>query len=129
MRDLYQLLGIEMSSSMAYHPQSNQQTKVTKHVNPALEKYIELFMSEQQDDWDEFLLLGEFQYNNHIHTPTQYTLFLLDIRWMPWIGFEPNTTASHMESITEFSTSLSPHLVHVECSESKHIPSKVLVNS
>jgi hypothetical protein len=83
MRDLYQLLGIEMSSSMAYHPQSNQQTKVTKHVNPALEKYIELFMSEQQDDWDEFLLLGEFQYNNHIHTPTQYTLFLLDIRWMP----------------------------------------------
>ena len=39
-------------------------------VNQELEQYLCLFVNERQDDWDELLLLVEFQYNNHIHSAT-----------------------------------------------------------
>ena len=91
MQELYRLLGIKMSASTAYHPQSDSQTKC---VNQELEQYIQLFISERQNDWDELLLLGEFQYNNHIHASTQHTPFLLDTGRMPQMGFQPNTVDS-----------------------------------
>lgn len=99
MRELYCLLGIKLSASTAYHLQSNGQTK---QVNQELEQYIRLFVSERQDDWDELLPLGEFQYNNHVHASTQHTLFLLDTGRIPQMGFEPNATASRTESVNEF---------------------------
>jgi hypothetical protein len=60
---------------MAYHPQSNGQTE---RLNQELEQYVQLFMNEQQDNWDELLPLAEFSYNNHIHLATQHTPFMLE---------------------------------------------------
>ena len=62
-------------SFTAYHPQGNSQTK---RVNQELEQYLHLFVNEHQDDWDDLLPLSEFQYNNHIHSATQQTPFMLD---------------------------------------------------
>jgi transposase InsO family protein len=76
MRELYRLLGITISSSTAYHPQSNRQTEC---VNQELEQYIRIFVSKRQNDWDTLLPLGEFAYNNHIHASTQHTPFFLDM--------------------------------------------------
>ena len=39
---------------------------------------LRLFVNERQDDWDELLPLGEFAYNNHVHSSTQQTPFMLD---------------------------------------------------
>jgi transposase InsO family protein len=75
MHELYRLLGITISSSTAYHPQSDSQTE---HINQELKQYIRIFMSERQNDWDNLLPLGEFAYNNHIHASTQHTPFFLD---------------------------------------------------
>jgi hypothetical protein len=47
MHELYRLLGITISSSTAYHPQSDGQTEC---VNQELEQYIQIFVSEQQND-------------------------------------------------------------------------------
>ena len=49
-----------------------------ERVNQELEQYLQLFVNERQDDWGELLLLGEFQYNNHVHSATQQTPFKLD---------------------------------------------------
>ena len=49
-----------------------------ERVNQELEQYLQLFVDERQDDWDELLPLAEFQYNNHVHSTTQQTLFMLD---------------------------------------------------
>jgi hypothetical protein len=87
MRELYRLLGITISSSTAYHPQSDGQTE---RVNQELEQYIRIFVSERQNDWDTLLPLGEFAYNNHIHASTQHTPFFLDTGRHPRMGFEPN---------------------------------------
>jgi transposase InsO family protein len=66
-RELYRLLGITLSATTAYHPQANGQME---HINQELEQYLQIFVNEHQDDWDELLPMAEFQYNNHIHSST-----------------------------------------------------------
>ena len=75
MKELHWLLGIESTTSTAYHPQMDGQTE---QVNQELEQYLRIFVREQQDKWHALLLLAEFSYNNHIHSSTQQTPFLLD---------------------------------------------------
>ena len=74
-KELYQLLEIEAALSTAYHPQTDGQTE---QVNQELEQYLQIFVGECQDDWYSLLPLAEFSYNNHVHSSTQQTPFLLD---------------------------------------------------
>jgi len=85
-RELYRLLGIKLASSTAWHPQTDRQME---HVNQELDQYLQLFVNEQQDDWYDLLPMVEFQHNNHVHSTTQQTLFLLDTGRLPCMGFEP----------------------------------------
>jgi hypothetical protein len=98
-RELYRLLGIKITASTAYHPQTDGQTE---RVNQELEQYLRLFVSERQDNWKELLPLAEFQYNNHVHASTQHSPFLLDTGRNPRMGFEPHTEPSHVEAVNEF---------------------------
>ena len=56
-RELYQLLGIKLASSTAWHPQTDGQME---HVNQELDQYLQLFVNEQQDDWYDLLPMAEF---------------------------------------------------------------------
>jgi transposase InsO family protein len=98
-RELYRLLGIKLATSTAYHPQTDGQTE---RVNQELEQYLRLFSSERQDDWDELLPLAEFSYNNHVHSSTQQTPFMVDTGRHPRMGFEPQQPRSGVESVNEF---------------------------
>jgi len=64
MRKLYHLLGIKIAASTAYHPQTDGQMEC---VNQELEQYLCVFVNERQDNWNEWLPMAEFAYNNHIH--------------------------------------------------------------
>jgi len=99
MKELYRLLGIELASSTAYHPQTDGQTE---RVNQELEQYIRLFINERQDNWNSLIPLAEFAYNNHVHSSTQQTLFFLDTGCHPWMGFEPYQPRSRVEAVNEF---------------------------
>jgi len=44
----------------------------------------------------------EFSYNDHIHSSTQQTLFLLDTGQHPQMGFEPHQPPSWVEAVNEF---------------------------
>jgi len=85
-RELYQLLGIKLAYSTAWHLQTNRQTE---RINQELDQYLQLFVNKRQDDWYNLLPMAEFQHNNHIHSATQQPLFLLDTRHIPCMGFEP----------------------------------------
>jgi len=98
-RELYHLLGIKLASSTAWHPQTDGQTGC---INQELDQYLRLFVNERQDDWYDLLPLAEFQYNNHIHSATQYPPFLLDTRRLPRMGFEPRQNPSGLETVNEF---------------------------
>jgi hypothetical protein len=97
--ELYKLLGIELATSTAYHPQTDGQTK---HVNQELEGYLRIFTSRRQDDWDDLLRLGEFSHNNNVHSSTQQTPFMVDTGRHPHMGFEPQRPRSKLESVNEF---------------------------
>jgi hypothetical protein len=84
---------------MAYHPQSDGQMK---RLNQEMEQYVCLFTNERQDNWDELLPLAEFSYNNHVHSATQHTPFVLDTGRNPCMGFEPNVEPSRNEVVNEF---------------------------
>jgi len=67
MHKLYRLLGIKVAASTAYHPQTDGQTEC---VNQELEQYLCVFVNERQDNWDKWLPMAEFAYNNHTHSST-----------------------------------------------------------
>ena len=74
-QELYQLIGIKLATSTAYHPQTDSQTEC---VNQELEQYLQLFVNQHQDDWDELLPLGECAYNNQVHSSTQQMPFMVN---------------------------------------------------
>jgi len=98
-QELYQLLGIKLAATTAYHPQGDGETE---WVNQELEQYLRLFTNQRQDDWVGLLPFAEFQYNDQVHSSTQRPPFLLDTGHVPQMGFEPDQPRSHMESINEF---------------------------
>jgi len=98
-KELYRLLGIQLSSSTAWHPQMDGQTE---RVNQELDQFLHLFVNEWQNDWYDLLPIAEFQHNNHVHSATQHPPFLLDTGRIPRMGFEPSQAPSRLETINEF---------------------------
>jgi len=98
-RELYHLLEIKLASSTAWHPQTDGQTE---RVNQELDQYLRLFVNEWQDNWYDLLPMVEFQHNNHVHSTTQQTLFLLDTGRLLRMGFEPQQNSSGLETVNEF---------------------------
>ena len=98
-KELYRLLGIRLSSSIAWYPQTDGQTE---HVNQELNQFLRLFINKRQDDWYDLLPIVEFQHNNHIHSATQQSLFLLDTGQIPHIGFKLRQNLSRLEMVNEF---------------------------
>ena len=91
-----------------------------ERVNQELEQFLCLFINQRQDDWDDLLPFAEFQYNNHIHSATQNTPFLLDTGWIPRMGFEPDQQHSHVESVNEFKEWMENVL---DCEQSRRVDS------
>ena len=89
--ELAALLGVKLTPSTSYHLQTDGQTE---HVNQEIEVYLRVFMSHQQDDWADWLLLVEFAYNNKVHTATHQTPFELDTGQHPCLGVEPMRTST-----------------------------------
>jgi len=98
-KELYRLLGIQLSSSTAWHPQMDGQTEC---INQELNQFLHLFVNEQQNDWYYLLPIAEFQHNNHVHSVTQQPLFLLDTGQIPHMGFEPSQVPSRLETVNKF---------------------------
>jgi len=98
-RELYCLLEIKLASSTIWHPQTDGQTE---RVNQELDQYLWLFMNKRQDDWYDLLPMAEFQHNNHVHSTTQQTLFLLNTERLPRMGFEPQQNSSGLKTVNEF---------------------------
>src|SRR5260221_14383171 len=92
------LLGVKLTPSTSYHPQTNGQTEC---MNQEIEAYLQVFMSHRQDDWANWLPLAEFAYNNKVHTATCQTLFELDTGQHPCLGVEPMRTST-IEAVDAF---------------------------
>ena len=61
--------------STSFHPQTDGQTERT---NRTLEEMLRAYVNYKQDNWDEYLPIAEFAYNNSKQISTGYTPFELD---------------------------------------------------
>ena len=94
---LYTLLKIEGNPSIAYHPQTDRQTK---RYNATVEQYLRLYTNHPQNDWVEWLALAEFTHNQNT-TVSRYSPFMLNFGQQPNIRGEHRKTV-HNESAKEF---------------------------
>src|SRR5258707_526055 len=97
-RKLAALLGVKLTPSTSYHPQTDGQMEC---VNQEIEAYLQVFVSHRQDDWADWLPLAEFAYNNKVHTATCQTPFELDTGQHPCLGVEPTRTST-IEAVDAF---------------------------
>jgi hypothetical protein len=91
-KELNKLLGVKTKLSTAYHPQTDGQTERT---NQELEQYLRIFVNHRQDNWDDWLPMAEFAYNNRIHSATQHSPFYLATGRHPRTGNEPVRKTKH----------------------------------
>jgi len=85
MQELNRMLGIESKISMAFHPQTDRQTK---RVNQELEQYLRIFINHRQEQWPEWLGMAEFAYNNKAHSSTRMSPFKANYGQDPRMAFE-----------------------------------------
>ena len=86
---------IQQNLSTAYHPQTNGQVECSHQET---ETFLCHYVNHLQDDWEEWLAIAEYQYNDKIHSSTRNTLFYLNY---PWKG-EPNNHPGSNDNITDF---------------------------
>ncbi|MBW0526894.1 hypothetical protein O181_066609 [Austropuccinia psidii MF-1] len=70
--NLCQKLKISRDLSTAYHPETDGQTE---RVNQILKQYPHMYVSYHQDDWNTWLSLAEFAYNNSHHSSKKQSTF------------------------------------------------------
>src|SRR5882724_13111520 len=99
-QSLSHLLGIRVAASMAYHPQTDGQTK---RVNQEVEQFLRLFVNQWQDDWYEWLAIAEFAYNDRNHTSTCSSPFMMDMGQNPQLRIEP-LRESCLETLNDFTS-------------------------
>ena len=63
---------IKRRLSMAFHPQTDSQTK---RQNQTLEQYLRTYVNYQQDNWARLLPMAEYAYNNTVNGSTGLTPF------------------------------------------------------
>jgi hypothetical protein len=83
--------------SLAYYPQTDGQTE---RQNQTLEQYLQCYCALEQDDWAVRISIGEFAYNNSVHSTTGVTPFRAYYRMNPhsadWPEMALGVGESHM---------------------------------
>jgi hypothetical protein len=82
MKDLFKSLGINHTPSTAYRPHTDGQPE---RMNRVIQEMLRNYVSPTHDDWDEYLDIAEFAYNNAYHESIKTTPFRLSC------GFDPRT--------------------------------------
>ena len=81
MEELTKALWMKRILSIAYHLQSDRQTK---RINHKIGMFLQYYINYQQDNWTEWIVAAEFHYNDKKHAVTGQTLFVLNFERHPW---------------------------------------------
>ena len=73
-KGLFENLGTKLNFSLAYHPQTDGQSEIANlTIIDLLKAYVTKV--DHHDQWEKYLPMVEYAYNNTIHTSTGKTPF------------------------------------------------------
>jgi hypothetical protein len=91
-KELFALVKVDLSMSIAYHPQSDDQFE---RVNQCVETYLRRFVSSCPRQWISWLHLAEFWYNTSLHSSIGMSPFEALYGYQPkHFGLDEKSTAS-----------------------------------
>jgi len=96
-------LGISRNLSTVFHPETGGQTEC---VNAILEQYIRAYCNYQQHDWNRFLAIAVFSYNNTQSESTKTTPFFANYRYHPCFTPDLGIQSDEIPEISEYATAL-----------------------
>ena len=107
-QSLCKTLGIKAKLSTAHHPETDGQSE---RVNQSMEAYLRSYVNYMQDDWAEWIALGEFAMNNYVSEATTMSPFFANKGFNPRMSFEQTETDldAHAEDISNFMKELLDH--------------------
>ena len=125
-RALFKHVGVKLSMSTAFHPQTDGQTE---RDNRTLESILRNFVSTNFDNWDTLLPAAEFSYNNSVQKSTQETPFYLNYGMHPVtpldritdapIDTDVMTTTSFLKTIKKANDSARDHITKAQQRQKK----------
>ncbi|OWZ08122.1 Retrovirus Polyprotein [Phytophthora megakarya] len=74
------ILGTKLNLSTAHHQRTDGQVE---RINGILSTYLRHYVSGLQDDWDRYLALAEFAYNNRYQSSIEMSPFVADLGYAP----------------------------------------------
>lgn len=101
---LCHILGTRQAMSTAFHPQTDGQTE---RVNRILEDMLRHYVTPTQDDWDMYLSLVEFAYNNAWQESIRTTPFMLNYGQHPLTPLNRGISRCHVPAAKDFAQSMS----------------------
>ena len=72
MQEINKALSISTKLSMSFHPQMDGQTEI---VNKEVQKFLQIYCFEKQDQWANWLAIAQFSINSKKHTSTKVAPF------------------------------------------------------
>ena len=63
-------------------------------MNQTIEQYLQHYISYEQDDWDKFLSMAQFAFNNTEHLTIKVMLFYTNYRYHPLLYGQPQKSNS-----------------------------------
>ena len=101
MEELIKALGTKRMLLTAYHPQTDRQME---QIYQEIRIFLQHYVNYKQNNWTEWLVAAEFQYNDKKHAATGYIPFKLNFGRHPWKG--NLTIPTEFSKIEEFLTGL-----------------------
>ena len=86
MQEINKALSISTKLSTYFHPQIDGQTKI---VNKEVQKFLQIYCFDKQDQWANWLAIAQFSINSKKHTSTKVAPFKATWSYMPCMGIEP----------------------------------------
>ena len=86
MQGINKALGITTKLSTSFHLQMDGQMKI---VNKEVQKFLQIYCFEKQDQWANWLAIAQFSINSKKHTSTKVAPFEATQSHVSWMGIEP----------------------------------------